>query len=129
MDADEQRTESVGERIRRMVAAGFDLARNRAELAAAEFEEERIHAVNLMLRLAAMVVLGSLTLVSATAWVAVLFWETSPGLVLGVITVVYAGATYWVARGLQARLNTRPPPFSETTAALRKDSQWLRGKD
>ncbi len=129
MDTDEQRPERLGERLRRIGAAAFDLARNRAELASVELEEERIRLVDLLLRLAAAVVLGTLTLVAATATLVVLLWEHSPGLVLGLITVLYGGATYLVTRGLQRKLDAGPSPFSETAAALRKDAQWLRGKD
>ncbi len=115
--------------IRRMMDSVLALAQNRFELFAVELQEEKIRAVELLLLAAAAIVLGILTLVAATATVVVLLWDSSPVLVLGIITLGYALGAALIIRKLREKLSAAVPPFSGTVEEFKKDREWLRGKN
>lgn len=115
--------------LRRLGDAVLSLVHRRLELASLELQEEKYRAIDLLLRAAALVVLGILTLVSVTALVVVLFWESSPVAALAIVTGLYALATLMVALGLRAKLKNSLPPLSDTIAELKKDRAWLRDKN
>jgi uncharacterized membrane protein YqjE len=103
----------------------------RLELAALELQEEKVRLLDLLLRLAVCIVLGTLVLLSATALVVVIFvrvFHYSPVITLAVITAVYGLAALALWWDLQRRVNTAPPPFADTLAELKKDSELFRDK-
>ena len=129
MDENESKSAGLFDSLRRLGDSVLALAHRRLELASLELQEEKYRLIDLMLRAALLVVLGILTLVSATALVVVIFWERSPVAALAIITVLYALATLMVARSLRATIITSPPPLSDTIAELKKDRECLRDKN
>lgn len=115
--------------VRRILGTALDLVRNRVELASVEWEEERWRLLDLLARVALVVVLGTLALATATATVIYLLWPWSPMLALGGVTLAYAAGAAWALHALRRQLRTGPRPFADTRAALKKDVQWLRGND
>ena len=129
MGGHESKSAGLFDSLRRLGDSVLSLAHRRLELASLELQEEKHRLIDLLLRAALLVVLGILTLVSATALVVVIFWERSPVAALAIVTGLYALAVLMVALGLRAKLKTGPPPFSDTIAELKKDREWLRDKN
>jgi uncharacterized membrane protein YqjE len=128
MDEAESKSGGVLASVRRIFDSVLALLHSRLELAVIELQEEKNRLLGLLLRVAGVVVLGMLTLVTATATVVVIFWDQSPVLTLGLVTAVYALATGAVWWGLRRRLQTGPPPFADTLAEFKKDRAGLEGK-
>jgi len=127
MDESESQSGGVLASVRRIFDSVLALLHSRLELAGIELEEEKLRQFGLLLRTAILVVLGMLTLMTATATVVVIFWDQSPELTLGLVTAVYAVATGAVGWGLRRRLKTDPSPFADTLAEFKKDREWLEG--
>jgi uncharacterized membrane protein YqjE len=129
MEEGEYKSAGLFGSLRRLGDSVLSLAHRRLELASLELQEEKYHLIDILLRAALLVVLGILTLVSATALVVVIFWERSPIAALAIITVLYALAALRVGLRLRANLKAGPPPLSGTIAELKKDREWLRDKN
>jgi len=99
---------------------------NRLELLMVELQEERVrllHAMLLALGVAALGLLGAMTL---TAAIVILFWPFSPVAVLLVLTSLYATLAIFVRRQLTVLLRDWKS-FPETIDQLRKDRACLEG--
>jgi uncharacterized membrane protein YqjE len=115
--------------IRRMRDTVLALLGTRLELAALELQQEWIRLADLLLRVATIIVLGTLALLALTALVVVALWDKlPPALTLAVITAIYALAAWAVTAGLKKRLRSAPPPFIDTLAELKKDCECFREK-
>ncbi|MBI3880314.1 MAG: phage holin family protein [Verrucomicrobia bacterium] len=128
MDENESSSGGLFGSVRRLGDAALGMIHRRLELASIELHEEKHRLLDLLLRAAALVVLGILTLVTATALVVVIFWDRSPVATLAIITGLYALATLAVALGIRDKLKHSPPPFAESIDELKKDREWLREK-
>ena len=129
MDENDSKPAGLFDSLRRLGDSILALTHRRLELAALELQEEKYRLIDLLLRAAALVVLGILTLVSATALVVVTFWERSPVVTLAIVTGLYALGALMVALGIRAKLKASPPPLSDTIAELKKDREWLHDKN
>ena len=129
MDEGESKFTGQFDSLRRLGDSLLSLLHRRLDLASLELQEEKYRLIDLLLRTAALIVLGILTLVSATALVVVCFWQRSPIATLAVVTGLYALAALLVALGIRAKLKNSPPPLSDTIAELKKDREWLRDKN
>lgn len=107
--------------LRRLADSILALLQHRLELFALELQAEKIRALDVLVRAAALVVLGLLTLVAGTATVVVALWNTSPVLVLAAVTLLYGVGAVALTLGLRRRLHTGPKPFAGTLEELRKD--------
>lgn len=100
------------------------IGENRSELLLLELQEERqriMLAVMFMLGAIIFLLLGGF---SFTLVVALLFWQHSPIIAMGVLTVVYLGfAVFLYARLVQLKREWQTLP--ETLDQLRKDIQCL----
>jgi uncharacterized membrane protein YqjE len=106
--------------VRRLAIIG----ENRLELLAVEVQEERgrmLHAFLLALGVAAFGLLAGITL---TATLVLLLWAWSPLGVLGLLTVLYAAAGFFIYRRLAGLLNEWQA-FSASLDQLRKDRAGL----
>ncbi len=111
--------------LRRMVESVVGLAQRRLELFAVEAREEKLRVLDLLVRVAVVIVLGLLTLMAATATLVVALWNTSPVLVLVLITVGYGGAAVALTLGIRRRFRDGPRPFAGTIEEFRKDRECL----
>jgi uncharacterized membrane protein YqjE len=115
--------------IRRMLDSALALVQNRLQLFAVELQEEKVRLFDLLLRLAAVAVLGLLALIAATATIVVWLWDTSPTLVLAVITLIYAVAAALIWAGVRKRLRDGPTPFADTLGEFKKDRECFHKRD
>ena len=129
MEENESRSRGMFDSLRRLGDSVLTLVHRRLELASLELQEEKYRLIDLLLRAAALVVFGILTLVSATALVVVIFWERSPVAALAIVTGLYALVALLVAFSIRSRLKHSPPPLSDTITELKKDRAWLRDKN
>lgn len=116
-------------RLRRLLAHATGLLHTRLELFLLELQEqeERLSAI-----LATAVMLGVFALMSLMSLsVTILLWtpQGARGWVSGALLAVYGVVTALLARRLQRRLRRRDQPFRTTLEELKKDREWLLGKD
>ncbi len=114
--------------LRRLAEAVLAAAEHRLELFAVELQVEKARALDLLVRAAALVVLGMLTLVAATATVVVALWHTSPVLVLAGVTLLYGVSAAGLLASIRRRLHAGPKPFAGTLEELRKDRACFGNK-
>lgn len=107
--------------IRRVADALLALAQRRFELFVVELQEEKTRALDLLVRAAALVVLGLLTLVAATVTLVVALWDTSPVLILAAVTVLYGAGAAALGVSLRHRMRDGHKPFAGTIEQLQKD--------
>ena len=112
--------------LRRLGDSVLGLLQTRLELAAVELHEEKLRLFDLLLRVAIFVVLSVIAIVTATALVVVLLWDYSRGWTLGVITAVYGLAALVLWLDLKKRVDTAPPPFTDTIEEFKKDAECLQ---
>jgi uncharacterized membrane protein YqjE len=115
--------------LRRMFDSALKLVHNRFELFTVELQEEKIRLFDLLLRVAAVVVLGFMTLIAATALIVVWLWDTSPVAVLAIVTLGYGLTAAGIGYSIQQRLKNGPPPFAGTLAEFKKDRECLGKHD
>lgn len=107
--------------LRRLADSILALVQHRLELFAVELQEEKVRVLDVLVRAAALVVLGLLTLVAGTATLVVALWNTSPVLVLALVTLIYGAGAAALALSIRRRLHAGPKPFAGTLEELRKD--------
>lgn len=109
--------------LRRLVDSVFGLIQRRLEVLALDLQAEKTRALDLLVRAAAVIVLGLLALVAATATVVVALWDTSPVLVLALVSMLYAAGAAILAADIRRRLRIGPKPFADTIEEFRKDRE------
>lgn len=109
--------------LRRLLDSVLGLVQRRLEVIALDLQAEKTRVLDLLVRAAAMLVLGLLALVAATATIVVALWDTSPVLVLAVVTVLYGAGATILGWGIKRRLREGPKPFADTIEEFRKDRE------
>ena len=127
MDEKEATPPGVLETLRRTGATMLGIFQNRLELFAVELQEERLHLIEALLLIAAIVALGFFTLALAAAGVIVLLWSTFGVAILFILSGIGLVGTLLVAWRLRERLKDWPF-LSGTLAELKKDREWLEKK-
>ena len=123
MDESENAAGGLLASARRIVRSVCDLAQSRLELFLLEIKEERLRLVQVLMLVAVCVVCTLMTLLLVTFTVVVIFWEQR-GLVLGLLTALYAivaGGTMWSLR----RRFREWQPFASTLDQFKKDRECL----
>lgn len=106
--------------VARMLRTLRDVLANRAELFLIEWQEERLRLLDAVLLTLVGAVSAMMALVLVTFLIIMVFWQTHPWLVLGLLILAYAGtavAAFWT---LRSRLR-RWQAFPETLEQLKKD--------
>lgn len=114
------------ESLRSSLATLLDMGATRIELAATEFEEERLRLVRLLVSTVATLLLLGLTVLLAATFLIVLMWDSHRLLTVGVLAALSALVTLLSARRWHERLVNRPPFMSATVAELQRDVSALR---
>ncbi len=105
------------------------LVRNRLELFAVEWQEEKLRLIRLLGWLALAGVLGSAGMLIALGALACWLWGRAgyPG-VIGLVVACLVAAAFIVWKLVQ-RLRTEAPPFAHTVEEFRKDNACLKNRD
>lgn len=112
--------------LRSSVAALIDIGATRLELAATEYEEERLRLLQLLISTIATLLLLSMTVLLATTFVIVLMWDSHRLLAIGILVMAFALATAASALGWRRRLSQQPAFMAATVAELQRDADALR---
>jgi uncharacterized membrane protein YqjE len=112
--------------LRSSVAALIDIGATRLELAATEYEEERLRLLQLLISTIATLLLLSMTVLLATTFVIVLVWDSHRLLAIGILVMAFALATVASALGWRRRLSQQPAFMAATVAELQRDADALR---
>jgi uncharacterized membrane protein YqjE len=113
--------------IHRLGATILTVFQNRLELLIVELQEHRVHLMETLLLLAAVVALGFFTLTLAAAGVVILVWYKFGVAGLFILSGIGLLATLIVGWCLRTRLKNWPL-LAGTLAELRKDREWLESK-
>lgn len=97
-----------------------DIAENRIDLFALEWQEQRLRLMDLLLLLLIGSVCGAMALFLITLAIVAAFWNSHPVLVLGLLTLVYALIAVTAFGMLRSRLR-RLGIFAATLEQLKKD--------
>lgn len=112
--------------LRSSVAALIDIGATRLELAATEYEEERLRLLQLLISTIATLLLLSMTVLLATTFVIVLMWDSHRLLAIGILVMAFALTTVASALGWRRRLSQQPAFMAATVAELQRDADALR---
>ena len=111
--------------LTRASAALIELLRTRIELAALEFSEQREHAKGALVLLGIAGFFLALAILSASALVVILFWDTHRVAAIAGVTVFHALVGIGALVRLQSVQRDAPKPFAATLAELDRDREWL----
>lgn len=123
-DTHSQRAESSP--VRRIIGSVFSLLETRLELIGIELAEEKDRLIGVMFLGLAATMLAGMALLTLTALVAIVFWDTWRWQALAAITAVYAIAA--IVCGWKARQGLRNAPlvFQATLNEFEKDRELFR---
>ncbi|HQR55373.1 MAG TPA: phage holin family protein [Burkholderiaceae bacterium] len=128
MAAESDRPAGLVASLRSLLAHALSLLLTRGELAALELATARDRAVRwLVLGLISAVLLLA-ALLTASLWVAAIFWDGPRALALGLLAAAYAVAGVIAIIVIRSEIAAAPPILSETRAELEKDRDALRGR-
>lgn len=114
------------ESIRRIIDCSLALMRNRLEIVAVEFQEEKLRLLTLLVWLGLAMTLGAAGLLVIVAALAIWTWGFAGYAGLAVLAAILLGGAAWVLLFTRKQIQTAPPPFSATAAEFRKDAACLR---
>jgi len=112
--------------LRRLLDTALDIAQVRLELFGSELEREKLRLFDALLRAAIGLVLVSLALVLAIAFVVLLFQETYRLPAVGVLTLAFGGGGWWLLHRAREGLRAAEGgPFALTLGEMRRDRDAL----
>ena len=111
--------------LRKLLDTGLAAVQNRAELLAVEFQEEKDHAIELIIWVMALLCFAIMTLLLLSAAIILVFPEHLRAYAAGGLAVIYLAGGVWSFFRLRSRLKNRPIPFSATVDEIKKDREWL----
>lgn len=114
------------ESLRRLGRSGLAGLHNRIELFSVELEEQKVRLVRVLILAGAVIFLGNTALLTVSAAIVVLAGEKARLPVLIGLCVFYILATLAAVLALRKELRSAPPPFRDTMAELKKDTDWLK---
>jgi uncharacterized membrane protein YqjE len=128
-DPDELRQPGrIGSALSQLAANAIALVRTRLELASVELQETTGRVKELLILAVCGALLGIFTLLFASIFVIVCFWDTHPLAAVGGVTLFYLVLTVAVAVRLRQRVDGSPMPFAATLAELENDVASLRNR-
>lgn len=127
-DAPQATSPSMAEAAANVGARALALVQTRVELAGVELAEARIRLVRSLLLAGAALGCAMLTLMVVTLGIVAWYWDTHRFTAVIVLALVYAVAAALLWQRYSALGRAAPELFSATLAALRADSDQLRGR-
>ena len=114
------------ESLRSIGGSLWTLLRSRFELFAVEWQEEKLRVLNLLIWLGLAVFVGAAGFFIAMIALALWLWRTTGYAGLVGLAVINLGVAFAILRAIRRKIRTGPPPFAQTIAEFRKDSECLR---
>lgn len=116
----------LGDSLRRLAASVLGGLQSRLALAGLELEEARERLIGTLLLAFGAVLAAGVTLLAASVWVVLLFWDRTGPAIVGGLALGYALLCAFLAWRLVARLRRAPALLGDTLAELRRDADALR---
>lgn len=113
--------------VGRLARTGLGILRNRGELLAVEWQEEKILALELLCCAVACLFLGFLGAALLTGVIIFLFPNDLRLYVAGAFALLYLLGATWAGYALKSRLDRKP--FGESLEQLKKDREWMESLD
>ena len=111
------------ELVRKLARTGLGVARNRGELAALEFQEERARGIHLFVLATAFMFFAAMALALVTAVIIFACPAERRLYVFGAFILVYLAGAVWAGLRLKEILNESA--FAESLNQLKKDREWV----
>lgn len=108
-----------------MLSTLLAILQTRLELLSTEVEEEKRRLLATMAWGAVSILLGTMALAFLAVFITVLFWSTHRELVLGLMTLSFAGGCVWAFRQAARQLQASGQWLDATLAELQSDRQAL----
>lgn len=118
----------LGSALSELAANAIALVRTRIELAGVELQETTGRVKELLILAICGALLGLFTLLFASMFVIVCFWDSYPLAAVGGVTLFYLALTVAVWVRLRQRVRGGPTPFAATLAELQNDVTSLRNR-
>ncbi len=114
------------ESVRNLLNSVVAMVQTRLELASVEFAEERSRLMKIALMALVGLAFFGLGLITLTALIAILFWDTYRWQALGTLTVLYLLLSTGCLLYARNLVRNAPPMFEATLAEIDKDREILR---
>ena len=114
--------------LRGLFATALGLLRTRTELLVVELEEERARLIDIVLLAVVCCFFLGFGLVLLTVFCIVLFWQTHPLLVTGLLATLFLGCGLLAGWRLRRRLQRGSQLFAASLKELQDDVAALRGQ-
>lgn len=121
--ASQPRSRGLFDSLRRVGSTLSALVHSRAELFAREFERERTRFARLALFAVASLFFLALSVLTATLFIIVLFWDSQRLVAIGFLTVLYLAIGVGIALFARHEASRGARPFASTVEQLRQDRQ------
>jgi uncharacterized membrane protein YqjE len=112
--------------FRRLLGSICTLLQTRFELIGLEIAQAKGRLLTLILLGFATLLLSSIALVTLTALIAALFWDTYRWQALTLLTAVYVWLALLCLLKLRTAIRSAPLVFESTLAELKKDSEFFK---
>lgn len=111
--------------VQGLAATLMAIFQTRLELLATEVEEEKQRLLAVLGWGAVAVLMGTVASVFLAGFITVLFWDTHPLLVLGLLTLAFAAVCLWAVKRVQAITASPEGMLAATLAELQDDHDAL----
>ena len=101
---------------------------DRLELLSVELQEEKFRLIQTFIWISAAVFTGVMAITFASLTLVYLFWESARLVVLGGLTVFYAGALLAIILAFRRYLARQPRPFAATLQEIGEDRTCIQTK-
>lgn len=122
----EPRASGLMASMRRLLATLTGIVEARIELLAVEIEEQALLFWQLLLLAAVILVFSGLALLSFSAWLLLLFWDSHPATAMAGLALAYLAAALAALLSFRRRHRTRPRLFETSLGELARDRAHLR---
>jgi len=119
--ASQPRGRGLFDSVRRLGSTFVAVFHSRAELLAREFERERTRFVRLALFAVAALFFLALSVLTATLFIVVLFWDSQRLVAIGFLTVLYLAIGVGIGLYAKHEASRGGRPFASTLDQLRQD--------
>ncbi|MGQ0595751.1 phage holin family protein [Aquabacterium sp.] len=111
--------------VQGLAATLMAIFQTRLELLATEVEEEKQRLLAVLGWGAVAILMGTVASVFLAGFITVLFWDTHPLLVLGLLTLAFAAVCLWAVKRVQAIVASPEGMLAATLAELQDDHDAL----
>jgi len=123
-----RRPGGLGSALSQLAANAIALVRTRIELVGVELQETTGHVKELLILAICGALLAIFTLLFASLFVIVYFWDSYPLEAVAGVALFYLVLTVAVFVRLRQRVRSRPTPFAATLAEFQNDVTSLRNR-